>query len=219
MNGKPSALVTPLTISAIRIACSSLSITHGPAMRKRLPEPMRTSPIWKSVLNSWLSVFEDNWSLSGLPSRYFLWPVKHLHRRSLSLGPPLRTMLVRCRNERTEQRMRLQRLRLELGMELAADEMRMIRQFHHLYVSTVRRRPRNSQSRRHHRLLVFAVEFVAMAVALADFQLAVDFVGQRVGLNLASPCAQPHGAAQFFDAAQLAQLVDHAMRRRLIELA
>src|SRR5258708_35069994 len=190
--------------------------------RERRREPAGPSITWqigKSLLISGPQVFENTGPLPGLSSPFFSGRGKLPPRRSLSLGPPLRTMLVRCRNERTEQRMRLQRLRLELGMELAADEMRMIRQSHHLYVSTVGRRPRNSQSRRHHRLLVFAVEFVAMAVALADFQLAVDFVGQRVGLNLASPCAQPHGAAQFFDAAQLAQLVDHAMRRRLIELA
>src|SRR6266852_4408677 len=194
MKGKPSALVTPLMISAIRRACSSLSITHGPAIRNRLPEPMRTSPTWKSVFSSRLSVLGDNWFLSGLSSRYSLRTMKHLYRRSLFLGPPLRAMLVRCRNERTEQRMWLQRLRLELGMELAADEMRMVGQFDHLNVSAIGRRTGNSQSRRHHRLLVFAVEFVAMAVALADFQLAVDLAGQRVGFNFESPCAQPHGA-------------------------
>src|ERR1039458_6884013 len=58
-----------------------------------------------------------------------------------------------------------------------------------------------------------------MTVALADLKLAVNFMRQSVGFNLASPCAQTHGAAKFFDAAQLAQLVNHTMRRRLIELA
>src|SRR5271169_3794918 len=58
-----------------------------------------------------------------------------------------------------------------------------------------------------------------MAVALADFELAINPVSQRVGLNLASPCAQTHGASKFFHAAQLAQLVNHAMRRGGIELA
>src|SRR5580704_5536587 len=51
MNGKLSALVTPLIISAMRMACSSLSITHGPATRKRSPDPMRTSPTWKEEIN------------------------------------------------------------------------------------------------------------------------------------------------------------------------
>src|ERR1700691_2446294 len=118
-------------------------------------------------------------------------------------------MLIRRGDKRAEQRMRLQRLRLELGMELASDEMRMIRQFHHLNVCAVRRRTRDSQPCRHHWLFVFAVEFVTMAVALADFELAVDLVGQGAGLNLAGPCAQAHGAAKFFYTAQLAELVNH----------
>src|SRR5712671_4633120 len=115
--------------------------------------------------------------------------------------------------------MRLERLRLELRMELAPNEMRMIWQLHHLYVSSIWSRPRDAQPRRDHRLFILAIEFVAMAVAFADLKLAIDLVRQRVRLNLASPRPQPHGAAQFFHAAQLAQLVDHAMGRRGIELA
>src|SRR5215475_7298013 len=41
MKGKFSARVTPLMISAMRMAWSSLSMTHGPATRKRFPAPMR----------------------------------------------------------------------------------------------------------------------------------------------------------------------------------
>ena len=58
-----------------------------------------------------------------------------------------------------------------------------------------------------------------MAVPLADLSLAVDFVRQRAGLDLARPRAQAHGATQFFHTAQFAQLVNHAVRRCLIELA
>src|SRR5207253_379786 len=47
MRGRPSERVTPLMISAMRMAWSSLSITHGPAMRKRLPPPMTALPTWK----------------------------------------------------------------------------------------------------------------------------------------------------------------------------
>src|ERR1035441_10644997 len=107
--------------------------------------------------------------------------------------------------------MRLQRLRLELRMELAPDEMRVIRKFHHLDVSAVGRSPGNSHPCRHHWLFVFTIEFVAMTVALADLELAVNLMCQRVGFNLASPCAQTHGAAKLFHAAQLAQFVNHAM--------
>src|SRR5580693_3521854 len=181
MKGKFSERTTPLMISAMRRACSSLSITQGPAMRKRSPAPTRTSPTWKEEIKKR--------SLS--PPRYFLRTMKHLHRRSFLFGPPLRAMLISRRDKRTEQRMRLQGLRLELRMKLASDEMRMVRQFHHLDVSAIRRRPGDAQSSSHHRLLVFAVKFVTMAVALADLQLAVDLVRQRVRFNLASPGAQP----------------------------
>src|ERR1700679_954254 len=234
MNGKPSAFVTPLMISAMRMACSSLSITHGPAIRKRSPAPMRTSPIWKEEIKGFdnrnptksfhhrgteaqriqflivgfLCVSVVNLVFQMLASRYFFRTMKHLYRGTLFHSPPLRAMLIGRRNERAEQRMRLQRLRLELGMKLAPDEMWMVGQFYHLHISSVRRRARDAQPSRYHRLFVFTIEFVAMAVPLADFQLAVDLGGQSVGFDLARPGAQTHGAAKFFDPAQLTQLVN-----------
>src|SRR5277367_2677361 len=115
--------------------------------------------------------------------------------------------------------MRLQRLRLEFRMELTADEMRMIGEFDHFDVSSVRGRTRNLHSRRNHRLFVFAIELVAMAVTFADFELAVNCMRESVRLNLAGPRTQPHGAAEFFHSPQLAQFVDHAVRRCRVELA
>ena len=106
--------------------------------------------------------------------------MEHLHFGSRLLRPPLQSVLVRGADERPEQRMRLQRLRLELGMELASDEVGMVRQLHHLDVSSVRRRSGNPQAARGQRFFVLAVEFVAVAMTLADFELAVDLVGQRV---------------------------------------
>src|SRR3954454_5028345 len=58
-----------------------------------------------------------------------------------------------------------------------------------------------------------------MAMALADLEVAVDAMCERVGLDLAGPRAQAHGAAELVDAAQLAQLIDDAVRGGLIELA
>src|SRR6266581_5697510 len=46
INGKFSERATPLITSAMNRACFSLSITHGPAIRKRSPDPMRTLSIW-----------------------------------------------------------------------------------------------------------------------------------------------------------------------------
>src|SRR5216684_2785516 len=58
-----------------------------------------------------------------------------------------------------------------------------------------------------------------MPMTLTDFPLAVNPVSQRVRLDLASPGAQTHGTSKFLHAAQFAQLVNHAMRRRRIEFA
>ena len=88
-----------------------------------------------------------------------------------------------------------------------------------LDVSPIGRGAGDSQSAAGQRHFILAVEFVAMAVALADFRLSVGLVRQESWLQLARPRAQSHGAAEFFDAAQFAQLIDHAMRRRGIELA
>src|SRR3954463_719698 len=58
-----------------------------------------------------------------------------------------------------------------------------------------------------------------MPMALADLEVAVDAMCERVGLDLAGPRAQAHGAAELVDAAQLAQLIDDAVRGGLVELA
>src|SRR5215469_2495781 len=115
--------------------------------------------------------------------------------------------------------MRLERLGFELGMELTGDKVRMVGQFHHLHVGSVRSRTRNSQSARGERFLVFTIEFVAVAVAFADLGLTVDLAGQGARLDFAGPGAETHGTAQFFDAAQLAQFVDHSMGSGRIKLA
>src|SRR3984957_14268634 len=160
-----------------------------------------------------VSAFEENLDPHSFRA------VEHFYCCRFLLGTPFQPMLIRGPHKPAEQRMRLQRLRLEFRMKLAADEVRMIGEFHHLNVSPVQRRPRDAQSSSHHGLLVLAVELVAMPVPLADFQLPVDLVCQRVGFDLARPSSQPHRATQFFYTSQFAQLVDYAMRRRWIELA
>src|SRR2546426_1180312 len=92
--------------------------------------------------------------------------------------------------------MRLQRLRLELRMELAGDEVGVIRQFDDLHISSIRRRTGNAQSPCSQRDFILTIELVAMEMAFVDFQLAVDPMRQSSGLDLASPGAQPHGLAR-----------------------
>src|SRR5215470_816909 len=96
--------------------------------------------------------------------------------------------------------MRLERLRLEFRMELASEEPRMLGRLDNLHVISVRRASRNLQSRCHQRFFEVAVEFVAMSVALADFELAIRLVRKRSRLEFARPRAQPHRTAHFINA-------------------
>src|SRR5215469_11850972 len=97
--------------------------------------------------------------------------------------------------------MGLERLGLEFRMKLAAEEVGMIGQLDHFYVSAVRRRSRDAQTGGGQLLLVFAIEFVTMSVALADLGFPVNSVGQRPRLNLACPGPQAHRSPQFLNPA------------------
>src|SRR5712691_7029285 len=104
-------------------------------------------------------------------------------------------------------------------MELASDKVRMIRQLHNLHVGAVGSRAGNLQSRRRQHLFIFTIEFVTVAMALADFELAINFVGEGAGLKPAGPGSETHGATEFLNSAQFAQLVDHSLRRSRIKFA
>src|SRR5665213_237907 len=114
--------------------------------------------------------------------------------------------------------MRFQRLRLELRMELATEIVRMPRDLTDFDVRAVRRFARNLQPVRREDFLKFPIEFEAMAVAFTDLRRAIGLLRETSGFQHAGPRAQPHGAAQFVDALQFSQLVNHAMRRDRIEL-
>src|ERR1700730_4155710 len=156
--------------------------------------------------------------LNGLSPSHFVRSEEHLNLSSvflLFLFPPV---FVRRNHKRLKERMRLQRPSFEFRMELAPNKKRMPRNLDHLNVSAVRSRAGNAQPGGHHGLFILAIELVTMPVPLADLGLAVYLIRQRSHLDLARPCSQPHRATQFFHAPQLAQLVNHAMRSRRIEL-
>src|SRR5579872_521308 len=133
--------------------------------------------------------------LFDLPPPNPLGTMEHLDLGNFFLRAPLLTVLVRSSDKRLEQWMRFKWLRFELRMELAADEMRMIRQFDHLHISPIRRRSGDLQSGSRHRLFVLTIELVPVPVALADLEHPIDSVCQRVRLDLARPCSQTHSAA------------------------
>src|SRR5579859_6878343 len=115
--------------------------------------------------------------------------------------------------------MRLQRLRFEFRMELAAQKVRMVGKFHDLYISPIGSCAGKLQPRPGQDSLILPVELIAVAMPFTDLGGAVCFGGQTVESELARPRTQTHGAAQFVDAAQLPQLVNDAMGSAGIELA
>src|SRR5580698_4221830 len=131
---------------------------------------------------------------------------------------PALAMFVRRGDKGGEQRVRFQWLRLEFGMELAAEKPGMIGYFANLDVHRIRRLPGNAESAGRQNLLVLAIEFVTVAMALADLGLAVGLAREAAFRQQARVSAQAHGAAQLVHAFQLAQLVNHAVGRRGIEL-
>jgi len=85
-------------------------------------------------------------------------------------------------DEGGEERVRCQRLGFEFGMELAAQEPGMVRGFDYFYVDAVRCASSDAEAGARESFFVLAVEFVAMAVALGNFQLAVGFGGEGARL-------------------------------------
>ena len=86
--------------------------------------------------------------------------------------------------------MRLQRLRLELGMKLAAQKVRMPRQLHNLNISRIGCGAADAQAAAGQQRFVLAVKLVAVPVALADLGSAAISTGRQLSiLQNASPCA------------------------------
>src|SRR3984957_12952443 len=113
--------------------------------------------------------------------------------------------------------MRLHRLRLELRMELAAQVPRGIGDLADFHVRIVGRHAGDAQTRGAQLAFVFAVEFVAMAVALVYFAGAIRALGEASLSKAARPASEAHGAAELVDALQFAQLEDDAVRRAGVE--
>src|SRR5690348_3823001 len=81
-------------------------------------------------------------------------------------------------NECGEKRVWRERLGLEFGMELAADEPRMIRNLDNFHVDAIGRASSDAEPGVGQSFLVIAIEFVAMAMALGNFSRAVSLRGE-----------------------------------------
>src|SRR5271157_438696 len=182
---------------ARRCTCSSLSMTHGPAM---------STKGWGAP-----------WARPNAPYSIATGVDRLLPRLFPALRQAAPPVLIGGPNERLEQGMRLHGLGLELGMELAAEIPRMIGDLADFDVGLVGRLAGDPQSRGFQPFFIFAIELIAVAVALVDLAHAIGAVGETVLGQLAGPAAQPHGAAEVVHAFQLAQLEDHAVRRSGVE--
>src|SRR5690349_1572788 len=100
-------------------------------------------------------------------------PQELVYLAGAAAGQPLSAVIVAGLYEAEEQRMRLQRLRLEFRVELAGEKVGMRGQLNDLHVGAVRRAARDAQSGAGQQLLVFAIELVAMAMTFVDLAGAV----------------------------------------------
>ena len=111
-------------------------------------------------------------------------------------------------DEPGKQRMRAERLGLELGMKLDGQVPGMAGELDDLDELPIERPADNLEAAIEERLLILAVELVAMAMALVDDLLAVEAPGQGVGRQPAGVAAKAHRPTEVVDPEQVPQLVD-----------
>ena len=90
-----------------------------------------------------------------------------------------------------EQRVRLKQLRLEFGMELAAEIVRMVLDLADFDVRAVGGFAGDFQAMRSEQLFILAVEFVAMPVTFADRGRTIRFTCESARFQDTGPRAQP----------------------------
>src|SRR5216110_49540 len=163
MTCRPNAAPSSASAAATRRFRSSDSTTHGPAMRNGAAPPAA-----KCGATSVASTGE---------------------LRPLGLGggghAPGPMLLARRAHEPREQRVWSRGTGLELGVELATDEPRVVGQLDHLHERAVGRETGAAHAVFGEHVAVGVRHFVAMPVPLADFERAVGLGGTRPGPQLA----------------------------------
>src|SRR5512136_3127472 len=86
-------------------------------------------------------------------------------------------MLITCSNKRYKQRMRLERLGLEFGVELASQEPGMVFDFDDLDQLVLRIPPGKEQPGPGQVAFVGRVEFIAVAMPLLYISFPIGFIG------------------------------------------
>ena len=121
-------------------------------------------------------------------------------------------------DELAEERRGPGRPRLELRVELAGDEPRVVGELDDLDEPALLERPRDDEPRVDDLLAVVVVHLVAVAVPLVDDRLAVGLVGAGPLVDLDRLRAEAHRAAEVLDLLLLREQVDHRVRRLRVHL-
>src|SRR2546430_789977 len=172
MTPMPSLTASSASASPTRTLRSSDSTTQGPAMR-----------------NGLLSA-ANRWAMS----------VGELCQFARRLGARMELLVIECgAHEAGEQRVRAHRSRLELRMELAADEPRMIGKLDHLDEGAIGRQAGSPQSILCEHIAIRVRNFVAMAVPFAHFRGVVCLCHPGARAESAGVRAQSHRAAHLLN--------------------
>src|SRR5512141_182868 len=100
------------------------------------------------------------------------------------------TIVVAGLDEAHEERVGLEWLRLELRVELTAEEVRVIGDLDDLDVSPIGCSSGDPKSGAREQRFVLAIELIAVTMAFADLRLAVSGLRHGIRLQLAGPRAQ-----------------------------
>src|SRR5260221_13538096 len=177
MRPMPSLPVSSTRPCAISSACARLSIWHGPANRGRGRSlPIVTLPTW---------MWRGFVAFVGV---VMLAPMRMLSNQA--------GLVERGADERREERVRLERLRFQLGMELYADEPGVAGELDDLGQFAIGRHAGEEQALVLEPGLVVDIDLVAVAMALADIGRAVDLAHPAAWREDRPIGAEPHRAAE-----------------------
>src|SRR5580698_10246485 len=95
-------------------------------------------------------------------------------------------------DESAEQRMRIERARLQLGMELASEEPWVPLELHDFDQVLIWGEAGRDETDLLEAFAIVVVHFVAMAMALGDGVLAIERHRERARLDVAWPRTEPH---------------------------
>src|SRR6185369_4573976 len=121
-------------------------------------------------------------------------------------------------HETLEQRVSDHRPALEFRMELATDEIRMLRKLDDLHQAIIRASAAQHQARARELLAILVVELEAVTMAFGDLLVLVQLERVAAGLERARISTEAHRAALVLDATLIGHQVDDRIGALFLEL-